>query len=59
MLSNNLKTLKYWMETEDLKSRCVFISVNFFIGPPGTDCDQYHSFDYMLSSDVEDVLGIK
>ena len=59
MLSNNLKTLKYWMETEDLKSRCIFISVNFFIGPPDKDNEKYHSFDYMLSSDVESALGIK
>ena len=59
MLSNNLKTLKYWMETEDLKSRCIFVSVNFFIGPPDKDNDQYHSFDYMLSPDVESALGIK
>ena len=59
MLSNNLKTLKYWMETEDLKSRCIFVSVDFFIGPPDKDNEKYHSFDYMLSSDVESVLGIK
>ena len=59
LLSNNLKTFKYWMETEDLKSRCVFISVDFFIGPPDKDNKEYHSFDYMLSKDVEDVLGIK
>lgn len=59
MLSNNIKTLKYWMETEDLKSRCIFVSVNFFIGPPDKDNDQYHSFDYMLSPDVESALGIK
>jgi hypothetical protein len=59
LLSNNLKTFKYWMETEDLKSRCVFISVDFFIGPPDKDNKEYHSFDYMLSKDVEDALGIK
>ena len=59
MLSNNLKTLKYWMETEDLKSRCVFVSVNFFIGPPDKDNMNYHSFDYMLSDDVGSALGIK
>ena len=47
------------METEDLKSRCIFVSVNFFIGPPDKDNDQYHSFDYMLSPDVESALGIK
>jgi hypothetical protein len=59
LLSNNLKTFKYWMETEDLKSRCIFVSVNFFIGPPDKDNNEYHSFDYMLSEDVENALGIK
>jgi hypothetical protein len=58
MLSNNLKTLRYWMDTGDLKSRCVFVSVDFFIGPPGTDNTQYHTFDYSLSPDVESALGI-
>jgi hypothetical protein len=58
LLSNNLKTFKYWMETEDLKSRCIFVSIDFFLGPPETDNNDYHSFDCMLSRDVEDALGI-
>lgn len=53
LLSNNIKTLKYWMETDDLKNRCVFVSVDFYIGPPGTEILSNQYVDYILSDDVE------
>ena len=52
MMSNNIKTLKFWMETEDLKSRCIFIGVDFFIGPPGTDSEENHKVDCYLTNDI-------
>lgn len=58
MLSNNIKTLKYWMETEDLKSRCIFIGINFYIGPPGTDNEENHKLDMLLTCDIENKLKI-
>jgi hypothetical protein len=56
MMSNNIKTLKYWMETEDLKSRCVFVSVDFYIGPPGTDNEENHKVNSFLTDDVKTKL---
>lgn len=56
MLSNNIKTLRYWLETPDLKSRCLFISIDFYIGPPGTDSEEHHKVDSLLSKDVEKLL---
>lgn len=58
MMSNNIKTLKFWMETEDLKSRCVFVGVDFFIGPPGTDSEENHKVDSYLTSDIQNKLCI-
>lgn len=56
MMSNNIKTLKYWMETEDLKSRCIFVGINFYIGPPGTDDEENHKVNSFLTSDIKDKL---
>lgn len=56
MMSNNIKTLKYWMETEDLKSRCIFVSVDFYIGPPGTDDEENHKINSFLTDDVKNKL---
>ena len=58
MLSNNIKTLKFWMEAEDLKSRCVFIGIDFYIGPPGTDLEENHIVDSYLTNDINNKLGI-
>ena len=52
-LSNNVKTLNYWLSTEDLKSRCVFIGINFYIGPPGTEILENRQVDKILSDDIE------
>ena len=52
MMSNNIKTLKFWMETEDLKSRCIFVGIDFYIGPPGTDSEENHKVDSYLTSDI-------
>ena len=52
MMSNNIKTLKFWMETEDLKSRCIFVGIDFYIGPPGTDSEENHKVDSFLTSDI-------
>lgn len=57
LMSNNVKTLKYWMETEDLKTRCVFIGINFFIGPPGTDKENYHVVDSFVTNDISKKLS--
>lgn len=56
MMSNNIKTLKYWMETEDLKSRCVFVGVDFYIGPPGTDDEENHKVNSFLTDDIKNKL---
>ena len=58
MLSNNIKTLKFWMEAEDLKSRCIFIGIDFYIGPPGTDLEENHIVDSYLTNDINNKLGI-
>jgi hypothetical protein len=56
LLSNNTKTLKYWLETEDLQTRCVFIGLDFYIGPPGTDSEENHRVDSLLSEDIKEFL---
>ena len=56
MMSNNIKTLEYWMETEDLISRCIFVGINFYIGPPGTDDEENHKVNSFLTSDIKDKL---
>jgi len=56
MMSNNIKTLKYWMETEDLKSRCIFVAIDFYIGPPGTDDEENHKINCFLTDDVKSKL---
>ena len=56
MMSNNIKTLKYWMEAEDLKSRCIFVGVDFYIGPPGTDKEENHTVDSFLTNDIHSKL---
>ena len=58
MLSNNIKTLRYWMETEDLKSRCIFVGIDFYIGPEGTDKEENHIVDRILSEDILEKLEI-
>ena len=57
MLSNNIKTLKYWLEAEDLKTRCVFISLDFYIGPPNTDNIENHTVQSFLTNDVTSKLN--
>ena len=59
MLSNNIKTLRYWMEAEDLKTRCVFVGINFYIGPPGSDSEENHRVDSILSMDIDEKLNEK
>lgn len=44
------------METEDLKSRCVFVAVDFYIGPPGTDDEENHKVNSFLTDDVKNKL---
>lgn len=56
MMSNNIKTLKYWMETEDLKTRCIFVAIDFYIGPPGTDDEENHKVNSFLTDDVKNKL---
>lgn len=58
MLSNNIKTLKYWQEAEDLKTRCVFIGLDFYIGPPNTDIESNHKVDSLLTHDIIFRLGL-
>ena len=57
MLSNNIKTLKYWLEAEDLKTRCLFIGIDFYIGPPETDKAENHRTDSFLSCDIQTKLA--
>jgi hypothetical protein len=59
LLSNNIKTLKYWLETEDLKTRCIFIGIDFYIGPPGTDNETNHKTDTFLTDDITEKLYSK
>ena len=56
MMSNNIKTLKYWIETEDLKSRCIFVGIDFYIGPPGTDDEENHKVNSFLTDDIKNKL---
>ena len=56
MLSNNIKTLKYWTEAEDLKSRCVFIGIDFYIGPPGSDNEENRKLDSFFTDDINEKL---
>ena len=56
LMSNNIKTLKYWIDAEDLKTRCVFVCINFFLGPPGTDSEEHHRSDEYLTCDVMEKL---
>ena len=56
MLSNNIKTLKYWTEAEDLKSRCVFIGIDFYIGPPGSDNEENRRLDSFFTDDINEKL---
>ena len=56
LMSNNIKTLKYWTETPELKSRCVFVGIDFFIGPDGTDLEENHNLDKYFTEDIEKVL---
>ena len=44
------------MEAEDLKSRCIFVGVDFYIGPPGTDKEENHTVDSFLTNDIHDKL---
>lgn len=56
LLSNNIKTLNYWLETPDLKTRCMFVGINFFIGPEGTDKEEYHNIDTLFTEDINSAL---
>lgn len=51
-LSNIRKTFFHWIKDEDLKNRCVFVSINFYIGPPGTENIVYRKFEGSLDKDV-------
>lgn len=59
LMSNNIKTLQYWMETDDLKSRCIFVGINFYIGPPGTDKPENHDLDSFVTEDINNKLKTK
>ena len=47
------------MEAEDLKTRCVFVGINFYIGPPGSDSEENHRVDSILSMDIDEKLNEK
>ena len=57
LLSNNIKTLKYWTETPDLQTRCIFVGIDFYIGPPGTDNEVYHEVNSYFTDDIEKSLN--
>lgn len=56
LLSNNIRTLKHWLDTDDLKSRCIFIGIDFYIGPPGTDNFDNHESEFLLTPDIESMV---
>lgn len=53
LMSNNIKTLNYWLEKDDLRGRCIFVGVDFFIGPPEFDNPEYQSIEKCLTNDIE------
>lgn len=57
MLSNNVKTFKYWLETEDLKSRCIFIGIDFYIGPPGTIDKELYKTNCVITDDIKNRIN--
>ena len=57
LMSNNIKTLQYWLESPELKSRCVFIGIDFYIGPPDTDSEENHVCDKFLCEEIENKLN--
>lgn len=59
-LSNNKKTFLYWVTNEDLKSRCVFVSIDDYIGPPGTENKTYQKFEGSLGNKlIEEAQAIQ
>lgn len=56
LLSNNIKTFNYWYSAIDLRNRCVFVSIDFYIGPPGTENRFTSKMDFELTDDVKDAI---
>lgn len=56
LMSNNIKTLQYWLESPELKSRCIFVGIDFYIGPPGSDLEENHICDKFLCEEIEQKL---
>lgn len=56
LLTNNMKTFHYWFTNDELKTRCIFISVDFYIGPPGTENKINTEHKYFLTDDVKKKL---
>ena len=52
ILSNNISTLKFWMNDMAMKSRCIFVTIDFYIGAPGTFNTE---FDKVYKSITDDV----
>ena len=59
-LSNNKKTFLHWITNDDLQNRCVFISIDFYLGPPGTENENYRKFEGLLDDKlIEEAQQIK
>lgn len=53
LMTNTLSTFRYWMEAEDLKGRCIFVSIDFYMGPPETEDVKNQQLQCCLSNDVK------
>lgn len=56
ILSNNISTLRYWSTEPSLNTRCVFVSVDFYIGPPDTYKKEYCECISYFTEDVKEKL---
>jgi len=57
LLTNNMKTFHYWITNPELKTRCIFVSINFYMGPPGTEIPENEECTISLTDDVKNKLN--
>ena len=57
ILSNDISTLNFWLNDPSLNTRCVFITIDFYIGPPGTYNSDHIKIDSIITDDVIEKLN--
>ena len=56
ILSNNFSTFKYWIKDDSMKSRCIFVTIDFYIGAPGTYNSEMDKIYTCITDDVKKKL---